>query len=356
MRYSRNLSDSDDIFDPHIDLMLKQFEYIENNFPELYACIDLEKVIATVSLFHRDSARTADFEATQQGGRGELYTYAQKNLSVRQVGITQLFRMIAPEQDLRKFSKKYTVLDALGGDGTLTRSLLNVLSSNTQPSILTSDISAYMVSAARAHGLPAIRQMVQSLVLKDNCLDASIVAYGSHHIPVNQRLQACQETFRVLKPGGHIVFHDFENASPVTMWFANVVHPYSSTGHNFPHFTSEELRSYLEGAAFEDVKVEYIYDPFILSAKSSQEAIYMLGEYLLNMYGLVKLADTYPGQDQRMLAYTLADKCFRYNYPDLGLPTSFGAAQIRIFHDHKDWFVEMPRVALVGTGVKPVHK
>jgi SAM-dependent methyltransferase len=154
------------------------------------------------------------------------------------------------------------------------------------PSILTSDLSEEMVIAARAYGLFAIRQPAQNLLLKDRSLDGVIIAYGTHHIPPDHRVQACQEAFRVLRHDGRIVLHAFETGSHMARWFSEVVDQYSITGHQYPHFTAGEIRDYLSRAGFTDINIRYIYDPFIIYAGSADEAKHKLAEYLLNMYGL----------------------------------------------------------------------
>ncbi|MGH2508011.1 MAG: class I SAM-dependent methyltransferase [Ktedonobacteraceae bacterium] len=334
-------------------ILSKQFEHLRDHFPMFYDCIDMEKVsMAAHSAFLHGIMDVIDFETTQQGGRGESYTTAQRNSAVRLEGIRQLFTLASPGHSLENLSGGYKILDALGGDGTLTRTLSKLLPVSFMPSILISDISEYMVYEAQKQGLAAIRQPVQSLLLKDNSMDAVLIAYGSHHIPLNQRQATCLEAFRVLKPGGSIVFHDFEDNSPVASWFREVVHLYSLTGHDYPHYSSREMQQYLYSAGFSKIRIQYLYDPFILSGKSPQEVQYLLGNYLLNMYGLVKLADTYPNQDENIVAYTLACNYFQYDYQSQMLDSSFGVSQIHISKRDENWQIEMPRVALVATATK----
>lgn len=334
--------------------LLEQIEQFRHQWPDLYDAIDLTRISGSdCSLPIAEMAsHTLDFESTSQGGRGELYRHAQQNPMVRAIGIRELFVLASPGYDLRNLSPKSRILDVLGGDGTLTRALSNLVLSTSMPSILTSDLSEDMVAAAKVYGLASIRQPAQYLVLKDNCFDAVILAYGTHHIPPDQRLQVCQEAFRVLKLGGRIVLHDFENNSPVARWFHEVVDRYSLTGHNFPHFTSEEIRQYLLSAGFGDVTIRYMYDPFVLSGDSAQQVERQLGEHLLNMYGLVKLMDEQSNQHIWRSVYTLAFKYFQYDYQDMKLHESLGVPHIQVSQRESRWSIEMPRVALVGTAMK----
>lgn len=333
---------------------LEQLEQLRQLSPDLYSTVDLARILESAypqPVLDAISCVT-DFEAFSQGGRGESYRNAQQNPIVRAVGIRQLFALISSRGQLASLSPRSRILDVLGGDGTLTRALSTFMPSPAMPAILTSDLSADMVAAALAQGLASLRQPAQHLLLKDACYHAVIIAYGSHHIPSEQRLLACQEAFRVLQPGGRIAFHDFEHHSPVARWFTEVVDRYSLTGHDFPHFTAEEIRNCLLGAGFGQVTVQYMYDPFILSGASPQQLKLALGEHLLNMYGLVKLSHGQSDQDAWNAVYTLAFNYFRYNYQNMGLHEDFGVPHIQIQEKEEHWCIEMPRVALVGTAVK----
>jgi ubiquinone/menaquinone biosynthesis C-methylase UbiE len=263
-----------------------------------------------------------------------------------------LFAFASPDENLKTLSPDYKILDVLGGDGLLTRTLSTLEASFCMPAILTSDISQYMISAAQAHGLPSLQQPAQYLLLKEASFHAVIIAYGSHHIPVRQRLQVCQEASRVLKPGGHLVLHDFEQPSPVASWFQHVVHPYSLTGHDFPHFTSQQMYECLHFAGFRNVRVQYMYDPFVFQSDTKQQVIHDLANYLFHMYGLTKLMAIHNERMLQEAVYDLALQYFRYDYQSMGLPSSFGVPHIHIEQRGNRWYLEMPRVALVGRARK----
>lgn len=331
----------------------ERFEQLRSLSPALYNCIDFDRVLGKdYSLVMEKIADICDFDSTSRGGRGDFYNHAQRNPLVRVSGIRQLFNLISPNNDLMTLSPKHKILDVLGGDGVLTRALQHLVPSSLMPNILTSDLSEDMVAAAQAHGLPALCQPAQYLLLKDGCLDGVIIAYGTHHIPQAERLKVCEEAFRVLKPGGKVVLHDFEEGSPAALWFSQVVDRYSLTGHDFPHFTSEEIRQSLLEVGFTGVYVENLYDPYTLYGDSPEQVQNKLGEYLYNMYGLVKLLNVYSNLQAAKLAYTLACNCFRYDYEHMGLNKSFGASQVCIFESSGHWHIEMPRVALVGFATK----
>ncbi|HVG17468.1 MAG TPA: methyltransferase domain-containing protein, partial [Blastocatellia bacterium] len=319
-------------------------------------CIDISRISEGDRPFISNQIRKPfDFESISQGGRGEMYRRAQQDPLVRATGIKNLFRLVSPDRDLEKLSPQFTILDVLGGDGVLARAMQQVMPSASMPSIITSDLSDDMVAAAQEYGLFAIRQPAQSLLLKDNSIDGVIIAYGTHHIPKDQQLQVCKEAFRVLKPGGHIAFHDFEVGSPISHWFSEVVDPYSLTGHSFPHFTREEMKGLLFDAGFDDAAVVYMYDPFILSVDTEAEAQSRLAEYLLNMYGLAKLVDQHGEEEALRFVYSLALKHLRYDYERMGMDESFGAPEILISEKDGHMRIEAPRVALVGAATKPCN-
>jgi ubiquinone/menaquinone biosynthesis C-methylase UbiE len=328
---------------------------VRERWPEFYDCIDLARVTETsCNLIVAMATSAFDFNSIAGGGRGESYRLAQINPMIRSTGISQLFNFIQPSNGTKKeFTPQHKVLDVLGGDGVLARAINQMLPSARRPHIITSDLDEDMVRAAQAYGLFAIQQPAQKLLLKDNSTHGVIIAYGSHHIPRDQRLEACREAFRVLKPGGRIAFHDFEAGSPVSRWFGEVVDRYSQTGHCFDHFTRDEIRGYLQEAGFDDVKVDHVYDPFILSDKTPTAAQTLLKKHLLEMYGLVQLTKC-NGQARALeMVFELAHQYFRYDYRSMGLEESFGAPYIKTTQKNGYWFVESPRVALVGHGVKP---
>lgn len=209
-----------------------------------------------------------EFE-TDAGGRGESYRRAQADAEVRSPGILRLLELVAGGTQVGDLPSGFTVLDVLGGDGVVAR-LVHRRSSKACH-VLTGDIASEMVHRAIGYGLPAVRQPAHFLFVRDRSLDGVLIAYGFHHLTAGERPAACGEAHRVLRPGGRIVLHDFENGSPVATWFQEVVDRYTETGHQYEHFTRDSLRRLLLEAGFQAVILDSVYDPFVVRGRSETE-------------------------------------------------------------------------------------
>jgi SAM-dependent methyltransferase len=314
--------------------------------PRLHALLDPARLVAGAP-----PAGTVppDFEDSCGGGRGESYRQAQQDPTVRRQGIGQLFALAAPGGRIGAWRPDHVVLDVLGGDGTLARAVRALLPPRRRPTVLTSDLSAGMVAAAQRLGLPAVRQPAQALQLRDRSVDAVVLAYGTHHVPVAARAAAVAEARRVLRPGGRLVLHDFEDPSPVASWFAGVVHPLSRTGHPYPHFTVGGMGELLTAAGLADVEVRPLYDPFRLVGPDRAGARRLLGRHLLDMYGLERVRGDDPDLAADRVA-TLAEGCFRYTRRQ----AAPGQAALHTCYEPAPGGcrVELPRVALVASGTR----
>jgi SAM-dependent methyltransferase len=327
--------------------------WLAQAFPHVRECVDSRGMPpAVLSAFFRGlDERSRDFDGVHRNGRGDSYRKAQADPLVRSVGIRRLFELVYPRGADGRFTPACLLLDLLGGDGTLARAFGRLFSPQS-PTIVTSDISGDMIVSAVRGGLPALRQPAHHLLLRNACFHGVICAYGTHHIPRAELPLVAAEALRVLHPGGRVVLHDFEADSSVDRWFRDVVHPFSPTGHNFPHFERCELSRYLRDAGFRAVHETYLYDPFLFYGPTPEEVRQKALDYLLDMYGLSKLVD---GNDMGRaydLLWEMMQRYFCYDLESLDVPPDFGASRPSLRQEQGLWRLELPRVALVATGTK----
>jgi hypothetical protein len=155
--------------------------------------------------------------------------------------------------------------------------------------IVSADLSGFMVDGALDYGLPAIRQRAGWSFFADETLDGILIGYGTHHLDDQERTATLHEAMRTLKPGRRVVLHDFENGGNVARWFEQVVDPFSRTGHAYPHFSRGELIDRFMHAGFRDVRILDIADPFQFRGDTPQSARDALLAHLRLMYDLVHL-------------------------------------------------------------------
>lgn len=321
-----------------------QLAHLRRHHPTLYATADHQRLASWEAELGSTPEQHDDFGAETQGGRGIAYLQAQAfNSRARATGIRKLLDFADPARSAPA-GQRPVVVDLLGGDG-LVRKVCDELGIGPFD-ILTCDASPHMVAAAWAAGMPALLQRAERPLLRDRSVDAVLLAYGSHHVPPSDRQSVATEAYRMLRPGGAFVLHDFLVGSPVDTWFEEVVDVYSETGHKFLHFTRGEIDGYLAKAGFNHREVVEIDDPYTAVGATREEAEIEIGRYLLHMYGLVKVFDGRTEQEACRWVAERAKAVFRYREPD----GTYAESEVRQEEATDTWHATVPRRAVVGVG------
>ena len=181
-----------------------------------------------------------------------------------------------------------------------------------------------------------------------------IFAYGTHHIPIKDRIKAFKEANRVLKDGGKIVFHDYAEGSITSRWYSEIIHEFTYTGHDFIHFYKDQLEADLIEAGFDEVNVFYSYDPFIMEGESPTQAKEILLEHLVSLFGLKKFEERYGYNRDLFLAEaeSLVRKCSDFSHcTDEEINDVLRFQELTIYPSKGKFKAEMPRYCLMATGI-----
>lgn len=325
-------------------LFCEYIEHIKNKAVDLYEKIDFVNEERLNNWLERMQKSCTGFST--KGGRGAAYRAGQKrNPLARKNGVRDLFKIV--ERDAPK-----SVLDALGGSGTMSRvrSLLKDEFEHPVPLIVTSDLDRDQINAALSDGFLAIRQPAQDTLFKSEVFDAILFAYGTHHLPVLTRPEAWKEACRLLTHGGRIIVQDFETGTPTEKWYSDVLHLTTKTGHACTHFTGSQLRDDLIDAGFEDVEIHYLYDAFILCGDSEEDALVNGIRHIVNLFGMECL---YPESDNKKNWLELVERLDRYfTIPEYIQLNGVFDRKITVRKVGDKYEAEFPRVALVVTGIK----
>ncbi|MFE9727916.1 methyltransferase domain-containing protein [Streptomyces sp. NPDC005794] len=290
-------------------------------------------------------ATTTEFDSDDTG-RGDSYRRAQRNSSVRWRGMRQLLELAAPSDT----AAPRTVLDVLGGDGTIARAVHeNAPDLRNRVHILTGDLSGDMVERALAQGLAAVRQAADHLFLADGTMDAALLAYGTHHIAPQDRLNAVTEGLRVVRGGGRVVLHDFDDTSPMAHFFTDIVHPHTTAGHDYRHFSRGPLAELFEEAGT-PARVIDLYDPLVVRGDTEEEARRRMCAYVADMYGVGGFFATLGGTDA---CWQVLEQYFQHEKYLAGLPAKVDFTPAPVVYRSDGVFVaEVPRAAIVAVARK----
>ncbi|WP_379871742.1 methyltransferase domain-containing protein [Marinactinospora rubrisoli] len=316
-----------------------QVRALELEHREIYESLDPDRIEAWLDFAPFDGAYSDDFGSSASGGRGESYVAAQRATFNRVTGITAILDIVG-----QRTAASPLVVDLLGGDGLISR--VAAALGRTESEIVTCDASPFMVEAAWAAGIPALLQYAQFPLFRAGSVGGVILAYGTHHIPPQERATVVKEAHTILQPGGVFVLHDFLVGSAMERWFGEVVDVHSVTGHRHSHFDRADIESYLQAAGFAEIDVMPLDDPFVVRAPSAAAAELAMGRHLVEMYGLTRLVEEYGETGAYRRAHELGRAIFR----DETAGRASGAEPYYAA-DLGAWTLTLGRSAVVGRGV-----
>jgi len=157
-------------------------------------------------------------------------------------------------------------LELASGTGIVTRHLRAVLPSTTK--LIASDISADMLAVAKEKlkGLDINWEMIDALQLpfEEESIDLVVCCFG--YMFVQDKLKAFTEAFRVLRPGGMLLFTTWDNLELIGASFVyrNIAKRYLKEplpdSYNLPFSMYDEtaIKKMLQEAGFSKISIEKV--------------------------------------------------------------------------------------------------
>lgn len=184
-----------------------------------------------------------------------------------------------------------SVLDAMSGDGNLTRRAIDYCSarnidlpsitlleySPVQTELARSSINSERVSIVNGDVL-SMTDMESGEKLPDSSFDRVVIKSGTHEIPADKQHQLYDSIFRVLKPGGlfinlGFVFDDIrerDEFAEITKVKDSLVGAADAVANRY-FLMREELYGFLDSAGFQDVRGRVLFQYAIRSQIVEEE-------------------------------------------------------------------------------------
>jgi ubiquinone/menaquinone biosynthesis C-methylase UbiE len=323
--------------DAEIDLDA-YLRWLNTNHPAIAGVIADVQAISPAERAARIRALQACAEFSAHGRGNQWATTIDHHLEVRKAGASTLLSAPPnlPQRAQGADGQPYFFLDVFGGAGFIAQFARDIF--GFTGTVITSDPSALMVRLTLNKNLPTLWQRAQDLLMtRDDSLDAVLFAYGTHHVPIDERLQSFKEAWRVLKPGGVLLFHDFPEQGAASRWFAEIVDRYTFTGHKHAHFSAEGVADYYTAAGFHIHSIGEIDDCFQFVGSSREAALREAIEFMGGAYGLEKLEKS---ADGTRFLWEKIQQIFPVDETPVAAPP-------------EHYRIVIHRPALLGVGIKP---
>lgn len=272
------------------DFYLKLLREITARFPESAHYLDHEQIRILdlkAALADLQKIESGGFSHENVGGRyGRQQLNADRAL-MRSHGYLALARILQRE---RRWRKDDVLFDALAGNGTFDRVMQQLVAE--RPRYVGNDVSITMVHQAHSDNRLVFYSDLRIPLLLDGFANYSVSAYGTHHVPPDERQAFVTAAARKLKTGGVLVVQDFIEGSPTARWYSECIDQFRTCGHEYRHFVRGELGTLLRDAGLANVTEHLIYDPFVMPVKSgcSDEAARgHFYDFLIELFALDRL-------------------------------------------------------------------
>lgn len=239
--------------------------------------------------FHADLRKieSGGFSHENVGGHyGRQQLSAGKALS-RSQGYLALARLL---QRRGAWRGDQVLFDALAGNGTFDRLMQKLVAE--RPRYVGNDVSITMVRQAHGDNRLVFHSDLRAPIVRDAFADYGVSAYGTHHVPSEERAAFIAAAGRRLKAGATLVIQDFLEGSATARWYSECIDQFRTYGHNYRHFEANELAAQLRDAGFVEVSEHAIYDPFVMPVEagcSDDDARHQFYTYLIALFALDRL-------------------------------------------------------------------
>src|SRR5260364_366440 len=267
-------------------------EFLETRVDDLFDYVNITRhSLSELSrwFFNLQNLDKGGFSHAEVGDKYGVQQLDPNKFSSRSVGYKGIFYLLQRSGEWRHHE---ILLDVLAGNGTVGRMLEQLYA--CYPKYIGNDVSLNMVIQGILDRRLIYYSDIRTDFLKHNLADYGVSAYGSHHISSSKREEFLIGCYQKIKQGGTFILQDFEYGSVTAQWYNTCINTYRYYGHQYSHFTKEEMKALLIATGFRAISIHYLYDPFVFRLSndiSDEKAKQDFYGYLINLFALEKITD-----------------------------------------------------------------